>query len=99
MTKKVAGFIIVLSSVLAPATAWADHGGGYYDRDNRECRGGGCDNEREENYDQTGCKYFCPAFDDSPVQDSFNVCLPGATCHWHGREEGSQGGGSSGNPQ
>jgi len=82
------GLTMVLGAA-APAVADHDYGGygrGYDDRDGRECRGGGCGNEREESYDQTGCKYFCPAFDDSPVQDSFNVCLPGATCNWNGRQ-------------
>lgn len=85
--KKVAGLILFLS-VLAPAPALADHGG--YRDDYGDCRSGGCGNEREESYEGSGCKYFCPAFDDSPVQDSFNVCLPGSTCNFDGnrQEEG-----------
>jgi len=74
------------------APAYADHdwgGGGYRDNDGRECRGGGCGNEREEDYSQGGCKYICPQ--DSPITDSFNVCLPGSTCHFDGRQDGDQG--------
>lgn len=77
--------------VLVPGTAWADRGG--YDD---ECRGGGCGNEREENYEGAGCKYVCPSFDKSPVQDAFNIsptiCMPMSTCHFDGsQEEGGQG--------
>jgi hypothetical protein len=66
------------------------YGRGYDDRDGRECRGGGCGNERDEDYSNGGCKYICPQ--DSPITDSFNVCLPGATCHWDGQRDGQNGG-------
>jgi hypothetical protein len=78
--------------------AYADRGGNNDRYDQREgCgeQGGGCNNERHENYEGAGCKYICPTFDKSPVQDSFNfdpqVCLPGATCYFEDRKKGSQG--------
>lgn len=76
----------------APAAAWGYHDGddggsdsGY--RSGQDCRdGGGCHNRRREDYGDNSCKYACPKFDKSPVQDSFNfapqVCLPGATCYF-----------------
>jgi len=87
MRKIVLGAVIALGSMVSPA--YADHGG-YYDGDGRECRGGGCGNEREESYEGSGCKYLCPSFDDSPVQDSFNICLPGSTCNFDGQRDGEQ---------
>lgn len=89
MSKRVLATILCgLTMVLgASSPALADHewgGGGYRDNDGRECRGGGCGNEREEDYSNGGCKYVCPQ--DSPITDSFNVCLPGATCYWDGRQ-------------
>lgn len=75
------------------APAYADHG---YERE--RCGGGGCDNEREESYENTGCKYVCPSFERSPVHDAFNfspfICMPGATCYEDGdrRQDGSGGG-------
>lgn len=93
MRRIVAAAVTVFTlGVVSPA--YADHG--YYDRDSRECRGGGCGNEREEDYSNGGCKYVCPQ--DSPITDSFNICLPQSTCHFDGRE-GEQGGGSSGDAQ
>lgn len=53
--------------------AWADH----------ECQGGGCGNEREENYEGAGCKYFCPTFDKSPVDlrdNNVTICMPFSVC-------------------
>ena len=78
---------IALLSVLSLASpAYADHGG-YEDGD---CRGGGCGTERDEQYGNGSCKYVCPAFDRSPVEDSFNICLPGATCYWDGQKDREQ---------
>lgn len=71
-----------------PATAHANH----QRRD--DCRdGGGCNNDRRENSNYGQCRNFCPAFDKSPVQDSFNldVCLPGATCYYGEPKKGDQG--------
>lgn len=71
----------------APAAASHDYGG-YEEGCGRG--GAGCGNEREENYEGANCKYVCPQFDRSPVQDAFNfnpqICLPGATCHFEDRE-------------
>jgi len=86
--KRLLGMAMVLTLGMA-SPAFADHGG-YRDNDGRECRGGGCDNDRRENYEGAGCKYVCPTFDKSPVQDSFNVCLPGATCYWGDRRNDRQ---------
>ena len=96
MKRLLLGGIMVLNLlVAAPAYAYhdgGDDGGGY--RSGRDCRdGGGCDNERRENYSGAGCKYVCPSFDKSPVQDSFNlnVCLPGATCYYGEPKKDGQG--------
>lgn len=67
--------------LLVPAPAWANHegnSGGDY---------GG--NEREEEYGDGSCKYFCPAFDRSPVQDSFNptICVLPDSCKFEGGEK------------
>lgn len=91
--RRLAGAVLALSLVLGAAPAYAEHGGrGGDDRyDQREgCgeQGGGCNNERDENYSGAGCKYVCPSFDKSPVHDAFNfspfVCMPGATCYEDG---------------
>jgi hypothetical protein len=79
---------IVLSLGLA-TPAYADHGGDRYDqREGCGEQGGGCNNEREEDYSGAGCKYVCPTFDKSPVHDAFNfspfICMPGATCYEDG---------------
>lgn len=58
------------------APAGADHG--YYDDD---CRGGGCGTEREEEYGDQSCKYFCPDLKDSPVQTGdITICMPFSAC-------------------
>lgn len=81
--------------VLAPGAAWADHdGGGYYEEGDRDRnRGGGECRGAEGNCEDND---FSPSFQDSPVRDAFNfapqVCLPGATCHWHGDGQGGQEG-------
>jgi hypothetical protein len=89
--KKVLGSTLFVVALLfgTAGQASADHG--YSQRDGCGESGGGCNNEREENYSGAGCKYVCPSFDKSPVQDSFNVevCLPGATCHF-GEKKGDQ---------
>lgn len=56
-------------------------------RDDRDCESGNCGNRSSDQYGQ--CKYMCPTFDKSPVQDSFNpvVCLPGATCNFGDKKE------------
>lgn len=84
------GFLAL--NLLVATPAYADNGG-YGQGD--ECgRNGGCDNHRRENYGDNSCKYVCPAFDKSPVQDSFNlnVCLPGATCYYGEPKKDGQGG-------
>lgn len=79
--------ILAVALVLAhPAPALANHQGDRYDqRDGCGEQGGGCNNERDEDYSGAGCKYVCPSFDKSPVHDAFNfspfVCMPGATCY------------------
>lgn len=91
---------IVLGSLLMPGAAWADRGGDRYDQE-EGCgeQGGGCYNEREEDYSHANCKYICPQFDRSPVQDAFNfnpqICLPGATCHFEDRGDRGDGGGQN----
>ena len=75
-----------------------DRGGDEYGNGSGgDCRGGGCGTEREEDYGNNSCKYFCPAFDESPV----HICLPGSTCNFdgqggqdEGRDEGGNGGGN-----
>lgn len=90
MKRALLGLGIVLSLGLS-TPAYADHGGDRY-RQDEGCgeQGGGCYNEREEDYSHANCKYVCPQFDRSPVQDAFNfnpqVCLPGATCHFEDRQ-------------
>lgn len=78
--------ILTIALVLVPAPAYADHGG-Y--RDDRDCESGNCNRREDSSYGQ--CRNFCPAFDKSPVQDSFNfapqVCLPGATCYFEDRKK------------
>lgn len=91
MKRLVLGAVIALSLGMG-SPAYADHGG-Y--RQGDECgRNGGCDNHRRENYGDNSCKYVCPAFDKSPVQDSFNfdpqVCLPGATCYFEDRKKNQE---------
>lgn len=75
--RKIAGMVLVLTlGMSAPAYAGDRHG--Y--RDDRDCQSGNCGNESEDQYGQ--CKYVCPAFDKSPVQDSFNiqVCVQPGSC-------------------
>jgi hypothetical protein len=98
MTMRKLGLVAVaILTVVMPANAaFADHdyGGDRY-RQDEGCgeQGGGCYNEREEDYSHANCKYVCPQFDRSPVQDAFNfnpqICLPGATCHFEDRERNS----------
>lgn len=88
--KRLAIALVVVVGALTPtATAYADHdgyggyddGGGYSAE--RDCRdGGGCNNRRREEYGDNSCKYVCPAFDKSPVQDSFNltICVMPGSC-------------------
>lgn len=81
---------------LTSSAAYADHGGyedgGYDEGCGRG--GGGCNNEREEDYEGAGCKYVCPSFDKSPVHDAFNfapfICMPGATCYDNGDKGGQE---------
>ena len=83
--KRLAVIALSVGSLFIPHAAYADHDGG-------NSGGNYGDNEREEEYGNGSCKYFCPAFDRSPVEDSFNICLPMANCYWDGsgdnREEG-----------
>lgn len=93
-----AGIALVGFVGLGAAPAAADHDydyggyddGGYYYREGCGEQGGGCGNERDEEYGDGSCKYFCPAFDRSPVEDSFNICLPGASCDFDGRRDGER---------
>lgn len=85
-------FVIAMSIasifVSSPAHAYDDGGDRYGQREGCGKQGGGCNNERDENYSGAGCKYVCPSFDKSPVHDAFNfspfVCMPGATCYEDG---------------
>ena len=88
MRRILLGAMVALSmTVVTPA--YADHGG--YDEG---CgRNGGCGNEREESYGNDSCKYVCPAFDKSPVQDSFNIqiCVQPGSCSTPPEGEGNGG--------
>lgn len=90
--KRLALALVVVVGALSPtATAYADHdyGGGGYSAD-RDCRdGGGCNNRRREEYGDNSCKYVCPAFDKSPVQDSFNltICVMPGSCTGEGQKK------------
>ena len=90
-------FTVFAGLMFVSTPAYADHGG-YNDRDGRECRGGGCENDREEEYGDGSCKYFCPAFDRSPVEDSFNptICVMPGSCTGEGRQGGGEGGRNGG---
>lgn len=85
--RKLAGMVLVLSLGMS-APAYADHGGDDYGCGRG---GGGCNNEREEEYNGAGCKYVCPTFDKSPVQDSFNIqiCVQPGSCSPEQKEERS----------
>jgi hypothetical protein len=62
--------------------------GGYYDRggdQNYEDQWSNEDRNRNRNRNRGA---FSPGpFDDSPVDAFNNVCMPGATCHYDGRQE------------
>ena len=78
--RRLCAVLLAVGFALGAGPAYADHGG-YEGRD--DCRdGGGCNNERHENYEGAGCKYVCPTFDKSPVQDSFNptICVMPGSC-------------------
>lgn len=79
---KRAMMLSVALTLAVPAPAWASRGGGNGSGDNECGRNGGCNNERDENYSGAGCKYACPSFDKSPVQDSFNIqiCVQPGSC-------------------
>lgn len=83
--KKLAIGFIALSILLPARVAFADQDGGDY-REGCGRDGAGCDNRRREDYNDSGCKYVCPKFDKSPVQDAFNlnfapsICMPFANC-------------------
>lgn len=63
------------------------HDGGR-ERDRKQDRSTGKNSRGKcEGADYCDDRDFSPTFDKSPVQDSFNVCLPGATCHYDGRDE------------
>ena len=81
--KRLAAVAMMSLLPLIPASnAYADH---EYPR--CDSRNGGC-SEREESYENSGCKYVCPSFERSPVHDAFNfapfICMPGATCYEDG---------------
>lgn len=87
--RRIIAVAITAGSLLVGAPAYADH-----DYDDRDRYGHGSDyggNERNEDYEGANCKYVCPQFDRSPVQDAFNfnpqICLPGATCHFEDRRD------------
>lgn len=92
--KRAVTSVIAAACILFPqGVAYADHGG--YEQGDECGRNGGCHNERDENYSGAGCKYVCPSFDKSPVQDAFNInptiCMPGSTCNFDGeKKEGQQ---------
>lgn len=58
-----------------------------YRDDRRECgrNGSRCDDGHYQDSHEGGCNNFCPKFDKSPVDHSFNfdptICLPGSTCN------------------
>lgn len=82
-----AGALELEHRLVMPADHGGDDGGGY--RSGRDCRdGGGCNNRRREDYGDGSCKYFCPAFDRSPVEDSFNptICVMPGSCSSQGDE-------------
>lgn len=102
--KRMLGLLMAGSLLLGPAApAYAGRGGGNGSGDNECGRNGGCNNERDENYSGAGCKYVCPSFDKSPVQDAFNlnVCMPGATCYYGDpkKKDPNQGDGQGQKPQ
>lgn len=68
----------------APALVAKKHkdGGHKEDRSSGKNSRGKC-----EGADYCDDRDFSPTFDKSPVQDSFNVCLPGATCHYDGKDQ------------
>lgn len=79
----IAAAVLALTLGVGAGPALADH-----DYESRDRYGHGSDyggNEREERYGDNSCKYVCPDFKDSPVQDAFNfgpvICLPGSTCN------------------
>ena len=84
-TKRIAAALALALSAttFVAAPSWADHD--YYED---ECQGGGCGNEREEDYSGAGCKYFCPDLQDSPVQmGDVTLCMPFSTCEPRRDEE------------
>lgn len=80
----VAATMSLLPLTLASSPAFADHGYGGGNRGGDQGNG----NEREEEYGEGSCKYFCPAFDRSPVQDSFNptICVMPGSCTSDGKQ-------------
>lgn len=93
--KRLVCCLVVALGAIAPSAAYADHDGYGYDDGGysagRDCRdGGGCNNRRREEYGDNSCKYVCPAFDKSPVQDSFNltICVMPGSCT--GEEKGDK---------
>lgn len=70
----------------APVLVEKKHDKKHDDRDQDRSNGknsrGKC-----EGADYCDDRDFSPTFDKSPVQDSFNICLPGATCHYDGNGE------------
>ena len=83
-----AGLVFSLPPAQA-ATVARDHVARH--DDDGDCQGGGCGGRSEEDSRYGSCRNFCPSFDKSPVQDSFNfdpqVCLPGATCYFEDRKK------------
>lgn len=86
--RRIFAAVALTFAVLAPApAAVADHGGDDY-RYREGCGrdGGGCNNERHEDY--TNGRKYSPSFEDSPVHFAPVVCLPGSTCEFRdGRQE------------
>lgn len=74
--------VLALAAGVAVPTAGASSLSSHYGYDD-DCRGGGCGNEREEDYSGAGCKYFCPTFDKSPVDlrdNNVTICMPFSVC-------------------
>lgn len=93
-------FVVAAAVLVWNDAAWADHeygGGGW--REGCGEQGGGCGNEREETYYGDGsCKYVCPQFDRSPVENSFNptICVMPGSCSGEQQQDGGGGGAGSG---
>ena len=62
--------------------------------DDGDCQGGGCGGRKEEDSRYGSCRNFCPSFDKSPVDHSFNfsptICVMPGSCT-DGKKDGKDG--------